>query len=381
MRVSDFDYLLPSERIAQYPLAERAAARLLVLETAAVEDRQVQDLPTLLRPGDLLVLNDTRVLPARLTGHKASGGRVEVLIERILSENVALAMIRASKSPPTGTRLLLEKVLELQVLGREGMFYRLELQGDLDFTTALHRYGHVPLPPYIRRPDQSMDRDRYQTVFAARDGAVAAPTAGLHLDAHLLQALRERGVQIVHITLHVGAGTFQPVKTEHAHEHPMHAEYAEVSAEVCQAIARCHAAGGRVVAIGTTVLRALESAAVTGSLQPFLGDTRLFITPGYRFRVVDRLFTNFHLPRSTLLMLVTAFGGYRRVLDAYAHAVQQAYRFFSYGDAMWLAPGSPGDLPPTEDPAQVPASLDPASPDPVSPLTPYTADPNQGAPA
>ena len=386
MRVADFDYLLPSELIAQRPLPERAGARLLVLEGSTPEDSTVRAVGRWLRPGDLLVLNDTRVIPARLLGRKATGGRVELLVERIEGSDTALALVRASKSPPAGSRLWLEEAVEVEVLGREGMFFRLRLLNHPDFLAALREHGHVPLPPYIERPDSPEDQERYQTVFATRDGAVAAPTAGLHFDAPLLEALQAQGVRVTTVTLHVGAGTFQPVKVDDTDQHEMHAEYAEVSAGTCAEIEACKARGGRVVAVGTTSMRSLESAAGGGQsagprtdpeavgassgwagsgagnaeahvaaaagsqepvVRPFAGETRLFITPGYRFRVVDRLLTNFHLPQSTLLMLVTAFGGYRRVLQAYQHAVRQRYRFFSYGDAMWLAPGIPDDLPPS----------------------------------
>ncbi|TVP76394.1 tRNA preQ1(34) S-adenosylmethionine ribosyltransferase-isomerase QueA [Thioalkalivibrio sp.] len=347
MRVADFDYSLPGELIAQQPLPERSGARLLVLEGPGPIDSSVREIGRLLRPGDLLVLNDTRVIPARLLGRKATGGRVEVLVERIEAPDTALAMVRASKSPPVGSRLHLAEALEIEVIGREGMFFRLRLLNQPDFLAALQLHGHVPLPPYIERPDSAEDQERYQTVFAARDGAVAAPTAGLHFDEELLDALRAQGVQVATVTLHVGAGTFQPVKVADTEEHQMHAEYAEVGPDTCAAIAACRARGGRVVAVGTTSMRSLESAAQGGELRPFAGETRLFITPGCRFRVVDRLLTNFHLPQSTLLMLVTAFGGYRRVMAAYEHAVGQRYRFFSYGDAMWLAPGRPDDLPPS----------------------------------
>lgn len=384
MRVADFDYVLPGELIAQQPLPERTGGRLLVLEGSGPRDSRIREIGGLLRAGDLLVLNDTRVIPARLLGRKATGGRVEVLVERIESSDTALALVRASKSPPTGSRLLLAEALEMEVLGREGMFFRLRLLNRSDFLEALQVYGHVPLPPYIERPDNPEDQARYQTVFAAKDGAVAAPTAGLHFDAALLDALRKQGVRVTTITLHVGAGTFQPVKVTDTDDHEMHAEYAEVGPEACAEIAACRARGGRVVAVGTTSMRSLESAALVSErvvldaardhgsgvavsaasigvsldgqpavdrgrtvLKPFTGETRLFITPGYRFRVVDRLVTNFHLPQSTLLMLVTAFGGYRRVMAAYEYAVTARYRFFSYGDAMWLAPGEPTDLPPS----------------------------------
>lgn len=384
MRVADFDYVLPGELIAQQPLPERTGGRLLVLEGSGPRDSRIREIGGLLRAGDLLVLNDTRVIPARLLGRKATGGRVEVLVERIESSDTALALVRASKSPPMGSRLLLEEALEMEVLGREGMFFRLRLLNRSDFLEALQVYGHVPLPPYIERPDNPEDQARYQTVFAAKDGAVAAPTAGLHFDAALLDALRKQGVRVTTITLHVGAGTFQPVKVTDTDDHEMHAEYAEVGPEACAEIAACRARGGRVVAVGTTSMRSLESAALASAgvvldaardhgsgaavsaapmgvsldgqpavdrgstvLKPFTGETRLFITPGYRFRVVDRLVTNFHLPQSTLLILVTAFGGYRRVMAAYEHAVTARYRFFSFGDAMWLAPGEPTDLPPS----------------------------------
>jgi S-adenosylmethionine:tRNA ribosyltransferase-isomerase len=367
MRVADFDYALPGELIAQRPLPERSGGRMLVLEGPQAVDSRVRDIGQLLRPGDLLVLNDTRVIPARLLGYKATGGRVEVLVERIETPVTALALVRASKSPPAGSRLRLEDAVDVEVLGREGMFFRLRLLSHRDFLAVLQTHGHVPLPPYIERADAAEDRERYQTVFAARDGAVAAPTAGLHFDAELLAALQEQGVRVTTVTLHVGAGTFQPVKVEDTDAHEMHAEYAEVGAGACAEIAACRARGGRVVAVGTTAVRSLESAARAGdgqapeanflnppesgapggALRPFAGETRLFITPGYRFKVVDRLLTNFHLPQSTLLMLVTAFGGYRRVMAAYRHAVEQRYRFFSYGDAMWMAPGSRVDLPPS----------------------------------
>lgn len=350
MRVADFDYVLPNELIAQRPLPDRAGARLLVLEGGGPVDSRVRDIGGLFCPGDVLVLNDTRVIPARLLGRKTTGGRVEVLVERIEGPDTALALVRASKSPPVGSRLWLEDAVEMEVLGREGMFFRLRLLNRPDFLATLQEHGHVPLPPYIERPDSAEDQERYQTVYASRDGAVAAPTAGLHFDAPLLAALKEQGVTLTTVTLHVGAGTFQPVKVDDTDQHEMHAEYAEVGAETCAAIEACKARGGRVIAVGTTSMRSLESAAAMAqesTIRPFAGETRLFITPGYRFQVVDRLLTNFHLPQSTLMMLVTAFGGYRRVLGAYEHAVRQRYRFFSYGDAMWLAPGQPDDLPPS----------------------------------
>jgi S-adenosylmethionine:tRNA ribosyltransferase-isomerase len=347
MRVADFDYELPSELVAQYPLPDRAGSRLLVLENERARDGVFVDIEGLLRPGDLLVLNDTRVIPARVFGRKASGGQVEVLVERIESPVRVLAMVRASHAPKVGTRLHLADAFTLEVTGREGAFFRLLLVDADDVLALLREHGHIPLPPYIERADEAHDADRYQTVFARREGAVAAPTAGLHFDDALLGRLRESGVETATVTLHVGAGTFQPVKVEDTGAHEMHAEWLEVSPEACAAVAACKARGGRVVAVGTTCVRSLETAAADGEMSPFQGETRLFIQPGYRFRVVDRMVTNFHLPQSTLLMLVAAFAGYRRILDAYAHAVAEGYRFFSYGDAMWLAPGHADDLPPS----------------------------------
>jgi len=336
--LADFDYDLPDALIAQHPPARRGDARLLVLSARAGEwtDGTVAGLARLVRPRDVLVLNDTRVIPARLFGRKTSGGAVELLIERMQDHGRALAQLRASKPTRAGTRITLEKNGALVVTGRMGEFYVIEAADCADLAHLIAANGHVPLPPYITRPDAVADSERYQTVFARRPGAVAAPTAGLHLDQALLDALAHLGAAIHFVTLHVGAGTFQPVRTPAIENHVMHAERVEVSAATCAAIADARAAGGRVIAIGTTVTRALEAAAAQGELVPFTGDTRLFIRPGYRFRVVDALMTNFHLPRSTLLMLVSAFGGHARVMAAYRHAVEARYRFFSYGDAMWL---------------------------------------------
>ncbi len=338
MRLSDFRFELPRELIAQQPLPERSASRLLCLPAAGgPQDRLFRDLPELLRPGDLLVMNDTRVIPARLYGRKETGGRVELLLERVLDAQHALAHVRASKSPKPGTRLLLEGGARLRVVGREDDLFRIELEaGAEDFMQLAERQGHMPLPPYIERADGEADRERYQTVYARRPGAVAAPTAGLHFDQALLGQLAAMGVETTTVTLHVGAGTFQPVRVEDIAEHRMHAERVEVSEDTVAAVQACRARGGRVVAVGTTSVRSLEAASQSGELAPFRGDTRLFITPGYRFRSVDALITNFHLPESTLLMLVCAFGGYRRVMAAYRHAVALRYRFFSYGDAMWI---------------------------------------------
>jgi S-adenosylmethionine:tRNA ribosyltransferase-isomerase len=339
VQLSDFSYDLPEELIAQRPLTERSASRLLTLDgaTGVIGDARVRDLPALLAPGDLLVFNDTRVVPARLYGKKDSGGRIEVLLERVLDERRLLAQVRASKPPRPGARLELEGGVQAEVLGRQEGFYELRLLGDVGVWETLEQHGHIPLPPYIQRGDEREDRERYQTVYASRPGAVAAPTAGLHFDQTLLEALDARGIERAYVTLHVGAGTFQPVRVEDIKEHRMHAELAEVPAATCEAVAACRARGGRVVAVGTTCVRSLEAAAAAGgTLRPFLGETDLFITPGFRFRVVDRMLTNFHLPESTLLMLVSAFAGHAHVMAAYRHAVAERYRFYSYGDAMLL---------------------------------------------
>ncbi|AOU98234.1 tRNA preQ1(34) S-adenosylmethionine ribosyltransferase-isomerase QueA [Acidihalobacter yilgarnensis] len=337
MLTRDFHYDLPETLIAQAPQEPRSASRMLALDAGrGLVDSLVAELPTFLSAGDLLVFNDTRVIPARLFGQKETGGRVEVLVERITSECTALAHVRASKSPPAGSLLMLEGGLEVCVQGREGELFVLEFVGVPSVLDALERHGHMPLPPYIRRQDTDEDRARYQTIFAQRSGAVAAPTAGLHFDEGLLARIRERGVETARVTLHVGAGTFQPVRVSDPTQHHMHAEYAEVDEATCEAVRACRTRGGRVVAVGTTCVRSLESAAADGELRPFAGDTRLFITPGYRFHVVDALVTNFHLPESTLLMLVCAFAGYEPVMAAYRHAVSESYRFFSYGDAMFL---------------------------------------------
>jgi len=342
VKKSDFHFDLPPELIAQVPLAERSASRLLhVRSGGALADRQVLDLPELLQSGDLLVFNDTRVIPARLFGHKDSGGRVEILIERLLSSHEARVQLGVSKSPKAGVRITLDAGGEFEVTGRDGEFYTLRLLGDEALEKLLLRAGKMPLPPYIQREPGAEDAERYQTVFAREVGAVAAPTAGLHFDQPLLDALSARGVQFGHITLHVGAGTFQPMRAESVHEHVMHSEWLNVGAELIQQIRRTRAAGHRVIAVGTTVVRALESALHEGELQPFAGETQIFIFPGYRIRSVDALITNFHLPQSTLLMMVSAFCGRERILDAYRHAVEQRYRFFSYGDAMLLEPSAP----------------------------------------
>jgi S-adenosylmethionine:tRNA ribosyltransferase-isomerase len=334
---ADFDFDLPPSSIAQYPTARRRDARLLVLDrSGGFKDSVIADFPALLAPGDLVVLNDTRVIPARLFGHKESGGKVEILIERVLGADRALAHIRASKAPRTGTRLLLEPSGELRVVGRQDDLYIVDLVQGQDLGTLLDASGHIPLPPYIDRTDERVDAERYQTVYAANPGAVAAPTAGLHFDRELLDDIAGRCAGVVYVTLHVGAGTFRPVRDNDIEAHVLHAEHVEVSEETCQAVRATQAAGGRIVAVGTTVTRALETAASGGRIMPYQGDTRLFIRPGYEFRVVDALLTNFHLPRSTLLMLVCAFGGQAQVMGGYRHAIERGYRFYSYGDAMWL---------------------------------------------
>ncbi|PWQ99526.1 tRNA preQ1(34) S-adenosylmethionine ribosyltransferase-isomerase QueA [Leucothrix pacifica] len=340
MKLSDFDYELPNELIAQQALSDRAASRLLVVKSEGVcEDKTFRDIVDLIQPEDLLVFNNTKVLPARLFGQKSTGGQIEVLVERLLDEHSLLAHVRSSKSPKAGARLTLEGGFEAEVMGRQGALFELRFESD-DHKTAielLEAHGHMPLPPYIERSDTEDDRERYQTVFAERPGAVAAPTAGLHFNEELLNALKAKGVATAEVTLHVGAGTFQPVRVEDLSEHVMHSEWIDVPQSVCDAVAACRARGGKVVAVGTTTVRSLESAAMTGELKPFQGDTDIFITPGYEFQVIDRLITNFHLPKSTLLMLVSAFSGYETMMQAYKHAVEQRYRFFSYGDAMYLS--------------------------------------------
>ncbi|AXA84414.1 tRNA preQ1(34) S-adenosylmethionine ribosyltransferase-isomerase QueA [Lysobacter oculi] len=342
MKKSDFHFDLPPALIAQAPLPERSASRLLLVPPgdAPFEDRGIRDLPDLLREGDLLVFNDTRVIPARLFGTKETGGRVEILIERVLPGNEARAQVGASKTPKPGSRITLDAGGEVEVLGRDEAFHHLRFHVDAPLDKWLVDAGRLPLPPYIERVPDAADAERYQTVFAREPGAVAAPTAGLHFDEALLEALRAKGVEFGHVTLHVGAGTFQPMRVDDVGDHVMHSEWLNVGAELVQQVRRTRARGGRVIAVGTTVVRSLESAMRDGELQPFAGETRIFIFPGYRIESVDAMVTNFHLPESTLLMLVSAFAGRERILDAYAHAVDARYRFFSYGDAMllWGAP-------------------------------------------
>jgi S-adenosylmethionine:tRNA ribosyltransferase-isomerase len=336
VRVSDFHYELPEELIAQYPAPERTASRLLCLDadSGALTDRHFIDLPELVRPGDVFVFNDTRVVAARVRAVKDTGGRVEILVERILGPRRALVHVRASKAPATGRRLVVAGEVTATVTGRRGELY--ELDFDRPVRDVLARAGTIPLPPYIRRAAEPADRTRYQTVYARREGAVAAPTAGLHFDAALLGRLRAAGAATVFVTVHVGAGTFRPVRVERVEEHHLEPEYAEITEQACARIREARARGGRVVAVGTTSVRALESAARSGELEPYCGDTGLFIYPGHRFRCVQAMITNFHLPESSLLMLVAAFAGREHVLAAYRHAVAERYRFYSYGDAMFI---------------------------------------------
>ena len=336
MRTDEFDFALPEHLIAQHPPAQRGASRLLRICGGLREDRRFADLPTLVREHDLLVFNDTRVLKARLFGEKATGGQIEVLVERLLDARHVLAQVRASHAPQPGSQLLLAGRLPVTVLGREGEFFHLRFDSVEEVSALLEQYGQLPLPPYITHAADAEDEARYQTVYARQPGAVAAPTAGLHFDEAMLAALRAQGTQLAYITLHVGAGTFQPVRAENIREHVMHSERYTIPQAAAEAIHQTRARGGRVIAVGTTSLRALESAARSGELHTGEGETNIFITPGYRFKVVDVLLTNFHLPKSTLLMLVCAFGGMDVMLAAYRHAVEQEYRFFSYGDAMLI---------------------------------------------
>ena len=351
LTLDDFDYVLPPELIAQHPAPERAASRLLRLSGPNLSDRRFAELPQFLRAGDLLVFNDTRVIKARLYGVKASGGRIEALVERVTGPHEALVQMRASHAPRPGTRLAFGAALEAEVLERSGDLYLMRFGGSASVFELLERHGQLPLPPYIAHAGSEEDEARYQTVYAHRPGAVAAPTAGLHFDESMLARLRDMGVQLAWLTLHVGAGTFQPVRVNRLADHRMHSEYYEVPQSTVDAVARAHAAGREVIAVGTTSLRALEAAArpdtqsmgesgrssgTDRGLRCGAGETDLFITPGYRFRVADRLITNFHLPRSTLLMLVAAFAGMEPVRAAYRHAIAERYRFYSYGDAMLI---------------------------------------------
>ncbi len=337
MQRSDFHFDLPEELIAHYPTAQRRGSRLLVLEGEDVKHHQFPDFLDYLQAGDLLVFNNTRVIPARLWGQKATGGKIEVLIERPLDEHRALAHIRSSKSPKAGARLFLEGGIEVECTGREGALFCLTFLNPEPLLELLEKHGHLPLPPYIERADELEDRERYQTVYAQHLGAVAAPTAGLHFDDELLAQIRAKGVNTAFVTLHVGAGTFQPVKVDKLEEHVMHKEWLEVTEAVAAQVNATKAAGGRVIAVGTTSVRCLETASYSGTTQAFSGDTDIFIYPSYQWRCVDKLLTNFHLPESTLLMLVSSFAGYEPIKKAYQAAVAEKYRFFSYGDAMLLS--------------------------------------------
>lgn len=343
MQRTDFSFELPEQLIARYPQAERSASRLLKLNRhqGDLTHLHFTDILSQLEPGDLLVFNNTRVIPARLFGQKASGGKIEVLVERLLDDQRFLAHIRASKAPKPGTELILENDAKMEMVQRHGELFELKMIGTEPVLAMLERLGHMPLPPYIDRPDAASDRERYQTVYSEKPGAVAAPTAGLHFDQPLLDALKAKGVEFAFITLHVGAGTFQPVRVDNVLEHKMHSEYIEVPAEVVAAVHACKARGNRVVAVGTTSVRSLESAAQFAKnqglpLQPYSGDTQIFIYPGYHFEVIDGLITNFHLPESTLIMLVSAFSQRDHVLNAYQVAIAEQYRFYSYGDAMLI---------------------------------------------
>ncbi len=337
-KAADFDYELPPERIAKHPLPDRGASRLLVMDraTGTLQDRGIRDLPDLLEPGDLLVLNDTRVIPARLFGRKSTGGEVEVLVERPLPHQRILAQLRFSRPPAPGSTLTLSGGVQAEVEGRDGRFWVLRFPQETEVADFLEQHGQVPLPPYIDRAPEPQDRGRYQTVYARNPGAVAAPTAGLHFDEVLLRRLEDKGIGRVFVTLHVGAGTFQPIESEDIRDHRIHTERLSVGAEACAAIRQTRERGGRVIAIGTTSARAVESAAESGCVQPFDGETRLYLYPGCRFKATDGLVTNFHLPRSSLLVMICAFAGREATFRAYRHAVDRGYRFYSYGDAMLI---------------------------------------------
>ncbi|WP_293748504.1 tRNA preQ1(34) S-adenosylmethionine ribosyltransferase-isomerase QueA [uncultured Paraglaciecola sp.] len=343
MKLSDFQFELPENLIARYPTEKRSSSRLMHLSgnNGEVSQKQFADIVDLIDQGDLLIFNNTRVIPARLLGQKESGGKVEVLIERVLDEHRVLAHVRASKSPKVGSKLVLEGSVHAEMIARHDALFELKFLNNEPVLELLEQFGHMPLPPYIDRPDEDSDKERYQTVYNKVPGAVAAPTAGLHFDEHILQQLKDKGVKSEYVTLHVGAGTFQPVRVDNILEHQMHSEYAEVSQQVVDAILATKAAGKRVIAVGTTSVRSIESAAQAAlkagtELAPFLSDTDIFIYPGYEFQLVDAMLTNFHLSESTLLMLVSAFCGKENIENAYQQAIEQEYRFFSYGDAMFL---------------------------------------------
>jgi len=335
---TEFVYELPQNLVAQFPSGKRGDSRLLCLHggDGALEDRKFSEFPELLLPNDLLIFNDTRVIPARLFGRKETGGQVEIMIERMLGDQQILAQLRVSKTPKPGAYIFLGHGIKLEIISRHEDMFILQFKGGQKTIQILEEFGHVPLPPYIQRGDTEIDKERYQTVYAQRAGAVAAPTAGLHFTEKILQQLADQGIDMAYVTLHVGAGTFQPVRTENIEDHRMHSEYLEISAQVCEKVNATKKRGGRVIAVGTTSMRCLEQAAYSGSLEPYTGETDIFIYPGFKFQVVDILITNFHLPESTLLMLVCAFAGREHVLNAYQHAIAGKYRFYSYGDAMFV---------------------------------------------
>jgi len=341
MKLSDFYFDLPEHLIAKHPTEQRTQSRLLQLDgnTGEVLHKKFTDILGLLQPSDLLIFNNTRVIPARLHGTKESGGKVEILIERILNDGSAMAHIRSTKSPKSGAMLTMEGGLQIEMLGRDNALFHIKFMTEKNVFDLLEEFGHMPLPPYIDRPDEEADKERYQTVYNERPGAVAAPTAGLHFDLDILDRIKEKGVKLAFVTLHVGAGTFQPVRVDDIEEHQMHAEYAEVSQDVVDKVLATKAVGGRVIAVGTTSVRSIESAAQAASselISEFMSDTNIFIYPGYHFKVIDAMLTNFHLPESTLMMLISAFAGRDNVMQAYAQAIADEYRFFSYGDAMFI---------------------------------------------
>lgn len=343
LSVNDFDFDLPDALIARFPLPQRSASRLLQVDVPhqKVTHGTFSDVAHLLRPGDLMVFNNTRVIPARLFGQKASGGKVEMLFERLLDERTCLAHVRSSRSPKPGARLIMAEGIEVEVIGREDALFQLQLVTESSWVTVLELHGHMPLPPYMQREDEASDRERYQTVYAEKIGAVAAPTAGLHFDDELMAQLSQQGIEKAFVTLHVGAGTFQPVKVDNIADHVMHSEWLEVDEQVVAQVAETKKRGGRVFAVGTTSVRALETASQSGTLAPYMGETDIFIFPGYQFNVIDGLITNFHLPKSTLLMLVSALAGKDLMMQAYHDAIAEQYRFYSYGDAMFISTITP----------------------------------------
>lgn len=339
MQIDDFNFDLPSDLIARYPAPKRSESRLLCVDkqSGAISHHHFQHILNLVNPGDLLVFNDTKVIPARIMGKKTSGGQVEILVERILDETRILAQVRVSKAPHIGDYLHFANDISLEILGRQNQFYELRYNaGDKSVLDVIESIGKIPLPPYMHREPDESDIERYQTVYAKYKGSVAAPTAGLHFDLELLERLRAKKVEMGFLTLHIGAGTFAPIRTTDIHEHKMHAEYLEVSSELCEQIAKAKASGKRVIAVGTTSMRALETASQSGVIEPYHGETSIFIYPGYQFNCVNAVITNLHLPRSTLLMLICAFGGMEPIMQAYHTAVAERYRFYSYGDAMWI---------------------------------------------